>query len=68
MSWNRVKKIFKRKPKHQEVPSNMRIHTKLMGRADTPKGETQMYRYEVNGVTINALDVLDAQRKYLRKK
>ena len=81
--WNRVKKMFKRKkplkdhvvllnmtPKDitpYEVPSNMKIHTKFMDKADTPKGQQQLYRFEVNGVTVTALDVLDAQSKYLRR-
>lgn len=79
--WNRVKKMFKKKPKIDthvsfdprvkepliyDLPSNMGIHTKLIGMADTPKGSQAIYKWEVNGVIVEAYDVLGAQRKYLR--
>ena len=44
------------------LPEGMRIHTKLIGKL--PNGKQ---RYEVNGVILDAVDILDAQRKYLRK-
>ena len=82
--WNRVKKMFKKKPKKRDVhvslnpgvrditpyelPSNMKVHAKFIGMADTPKGSQTLFKWEVNGVMIEAYDILDAQRKYLRSK
>lgn len=82
MGWNRIKKMFKKKKKkrdeviayeggmiglkeitpHELIPDNMRIHTKIIKEISE-----DLNLYEVNGVMIEAEDILEAQRKYLRK-
>lgn len=93
MGWNKIKKMFKKKRKRDQVvtydggeiglkdigyplimeeendvPHNMKIHTKYIGTVDTPKGSRQVHRWEINGVMINATTLIDAQRKYLRQR
>ena len=50
--------------KAEEVPSNMKIHTRFIGRVMG----SDKFRFEVNGVIIDALNIIEAQRKYLRKE
>ncbi len=52
----------------QDIPSNMRVTTRYVGTVDTPKGDRQIHRWEINGVMINATTIINAQRKYLRQK
>ena len=76
MSWSRAKKLFKkRKQKREEqeapyklepddfLPHNMKVHTKFIDRLENGK-----FRFEVNGVVITALNIIEAQRKYLRQQ
>ena len=47
----------------EEVPSNMKIHAKYLGPAKNGK-----HLFSVNEIVIDAEDILEAQRKYLRIK
>ena len=49
----------------EELPDNMKIHAKYKGRV--PYKEN-MFIWEVNGVMLQAEDMISAQRKYLRAK
>ena len=74
--WNKVKKMFKRKKKRsptvlndfsklEQLPSNMRIQVSFRGKV---KGQHNMFMWEVNGVMLQAEDIISAQRKYLRNQ
>ena len=80
MSWNKIKKCFKKKPKKDKLidfrnggicfksgddflPHNMMLHTKYIKQV-----EEGLHMYVCNGVMIEATDIIEAQRKYLRMK
>jgi len=46
-----------------KIPDGMRVHTKLIKKVSAGR-----YLYEVNGVLLEASDILEVQRKYLRGK
>ena len=46
-----------------ELPSNMMVHTKYLGRRTNG-----LFAFEINGVVIEGEDIISAQRKYLRTK
>lgn len=52
----------------EDIPHNMKVHTKYIGRAATQGKEFIQYQWEINGVIITAEDIISAQRKYLRTK
>ena len=51
---------YKAEPE-EELPSNMKLHAKYLGRR-----VNGLFAFEVNGVVIEAEDIISAQRKYLR--
>ncbi len=48
----------------EEVPSNMKIHVKFLGKGS----KAGSFRFEVNGVVLEGADILSVQRKYIRFK
>jgi len=48
-----------------DLPANMKIHTKFIGRKE---GSENLFVFEVCGVILESEDLLSAQRKYLRQK
>ncbi len=78
--WNKMKRVFKKKPKRdQKIEQNQKgefglrdfepykpeelIPAKCLG--STGDG---FYKYEINGVIIEDVDMLSAQRRYLKEK
>ena len=67
MLYRRVKQMFKRKKKAPEPiyklePSDFKMHTIFKGRA-----EEGGFRWDINGIEIEAEDILTAQREYLEQ-
>ena len=47
----------------EDIPHGMKMHTKFLGRRCNG-----LFAWEVNGVVFEAEDIIEAQRKYLRRK